>query len=187
MSHSVDNHPINTNTEHNQVNDQTKVETIIVQPVEKSSDTEDKLYSAQFKPVEDSNYLSAMIEDDKDSGIGFTLCDFKSDYNDDVPVKKEKEETFVTMTPPKQWTLFSFSANGPLKVKDEETGEIFTIINEIPILEDSQNDEYNVKENEPILDEEDDISWCSFYLIGRIIGLGLVIAGLAGMVYIALP
>jgi len=178
---------VNVEVEHEleKVNEQTQIETIIVQPAEKPLEVEEKLYSSQFKVVEDSNYLSAVTEDDKDSGIGFTICDFKPEYDNDVSIKKEKEET--TIIPPKQWTLFSFSASGPLQVKDEETGEIFTIINEMPIEEDNQIDEFNVKEDVPILDEEDDIGWCSLYLIGRIIGLGLVIAGLAGMVIIALP
>ena len=34
--------------------------------------------------------------------------------------------------------------------------------------------------------EEEDVGWCSLYLISKLLGLGLLIAGLAGMVIIAL-
>ena len=35
-------------------------------------------------------------------------------------------------------------------------------------------------------EEEEDVGWCSLYLISKLLGLGLLIAGLAGMVIIAL-
>ena len=84
-------------------------------------------------------------------------------------------------SPPKQWTLFSFSPSGPLKVRDEETGEVFTVINEIPIesTEEKDNMESHHKEEE---DDEDDVGWCSMYLLIRVFGLFVLIAGLAGMV-----
>ena len=81
-------------------------------------------------------------------------------------------------SPPKQWTLFSFSPSGPLKVRDEETGEVFTVINEIQIESTDENMESHHKEE----DDEDDVGWCSIYLLIRLFGLLVLIGGLAGMV-----
>ena len=81
-------------------------------------------------------------------------------------------------SPPKQWTLFSFSPSGPLKVRDEESGEIFTVINEIPIENLDENTGSHHKEE----DDEDDVGWCSIYLLIRVFGLLVLIGALAGMV-----
>ena len=86
---------------------------------------------------------------------------------------------------PRQWTLFSTSPGGPLKIRDEESGEIFTIINEVPEpppAEDLGSGEAKMYAGE----EEEDVGWCSLYLISKLLGLSLLIAGLAGMVIIAL-
>ena len=68
-----------------------------------------------------------------------------------------------------------------LKVRDEETGEIFTVINEIPIenKEEEENIESHNKEDD---NDEEDVGWCSVYLLIRVFGLFVLIAGLAGLV-----
>ena len=158
------------------------VQEIIVEP---APEPVEKLYSSQLKMVEDSNnFLVAMPEDDGDSGIGFTV----SDYHEEADFRQltiPKQETSVAPEP-KLWTLLSFSPTGPFKVRDDETGEIFTVINEFPLDEPEESNEVAVNENDKILDDEDDVGWCSLYLISRVIGLGLVCAGIAGMVLIAL-
>ena len=90
---------------------------------------------------------------------------------------------------PRQWTLFSTSPGGPLKIRDEESGEIFTIINEVP--EPPPAEDLGVEAGEAKMyagegEEEEDVGWCSLYLISKLLGLSLLIAGLAGMVIIAL-
>ena len=161
---------------------------ILVKPAEVSVENEVKSYESQFKVVEeankDSNYLQAAHEDDKDSGIGFTLSDFNADFTTDT---NEAPKTPEKVYEPKQWTIFSFSPNGQLKVKDEETGEIFTIINEFPIVEESVKDPEDIIKEYDFVEDEEDIGWCSLYLIMRLFGLGLVVAALAGLIIIALP
>ena len=111
------------------------------------------------------------------------LGDLNTDFSPSFSLKKESgivdKEPEHFESPPKQWTIFSFSPSGPLKVRDEETGEIFTVINELPIenTEDIDNDDSQTEEA-----KEDDVGWCSVYLIIRVIGLLALIAGLAGMV-----
>ena len=104
------------------------------------------------------------------------LGDLNADFSPSFSLKKESG---IVDKEPEQWTLFSFSPSGPLKVRDEETGEIFTVINELPIenTEDIDNDDSQTEEA-----KEDDVGWCSVYLIIRVIGLLALIAGLAGMV-----
>ena len=162
---------------------------IVVQPAEVKVENEVKSYESQFKVVEeanhDSHFLKAAHEDDKDSGIGFTLSDYNSDFTN-------AETNTAAKTPekvhdPKQWTIFSFSPNGPLKVRDEETGEIFTIINEFPIVEEESvkyPEESKLKEYE-FLDDEEDIGWCSLYLFVRLFGLFLLVGGLAVLIFVA--
>lgn len=158
------------------------VKEILVEPAPEPTE---KLYSSQLKMVEDSNnFLVAMPEDDGDSGIGFNV----SDYQEEADFKQlsiPKQET-PRGQEPKLWTLLSFSPTGPFKVRDDETGEIFTVINEFPVEEPEESNEVVVNENDKILDDEDDVGWCSLYLISRVLGLGLLCAGIAGMVLIAL-
>ena len=163
----------------------TQIETIHVEPVKEEIVEEQHHYSSQLKMVEDSNnFLVAMPEDDGDSGIGFTLSDFHEENEKKNSKSEQVSESQVPNTA-KQWTLLSFSPTGPMKVKDDETGEIFTIINEFPQQEDN-TENTSVKETDKIIDEEDDVGWCSLYLISRVLGLAIVCAGIAGMVIIAL-
>ena len=46
------------------------VSPILVKPAECKIEQEAKLYESQFKVIEDSNFLSAVPDDDKDSGMG---------------------------------------------------------------------------------------------------------------------
>ena len=175
-------------------------ETIIVQPAE------EKLYTSQFRLETDNNLLATKVpEDDGDSGIGFTigkikekifrvhhihttfklfLGDLNADFSQSYSLKKQgavvEAEPEHYESPPKQWTLFSFSPSGPLKVRDEETGEVFTVINEIPIESTEEKDNMESQSKEE--DDEDDVGWCSIYLLIRVFGLFVLIAGLAGMV-----
>ena len=110
--------------------------------------------------------------------------DLNADFSQSYSLKKqvavvEAEPEHFARTP-KQWTLFSFSPSGPLKVRDEETGEIFTVINEIPV-EDTGAKE-NIESHKGEEDDEEDVGWCSVYLLIRVFGLFVLIAGLAGMV-----
>ena len=118
--------------------------------------------------------------------------DFNADFTPDFPTPSKQKESGATKPDdtPRQWTLFSTSPGGPLKIRDEESGEIFTIINEVPEpppAEDlgSRAEEAKMYAGEEE-EEEEDVGWCSLYLISKLLGLGLLIAGLAGMVIIAL-
>ena len=117
--------------------------------------------------------------------------DFNADFTPDFPTPSKQKESGATKPDdtPRQWTLFSTSPGGPLKIRDEESGEIFTIINEVPEPPSAEDLESGAGEAKMCAGEEEekeDVGWCSLYLISKLLGLGLLIAGLAGMVIIAL-
>ena len=118
----------------------------------------------------------SLKEDEKDSCLGLSVSDLTSEHE---LVKKDDFVMKVDPPPPKQWTLFSYSATGQFQVRDEETGEIFQIFNQQPEPEPEDSEE-------EAAGGEKEISWCSLYLISRIFGLALMMAGLAGMIVLAL-
>ena len=66
-------------------------------------------------------------------------------------------------------------------MRDEETGQIFQIFNQQPEPQpDSEDSE------EAAGGAEKEMSWCSLYLVSKIFGLALMMAGLAGMIVLAL-
>ena len=109
--------------------------------------------------------------------MGLSVSDLTSDQE---LVKKEDFLMRVEPPPPKQWTLFSFSAEGQFQVRDEETGEIFQIFNQQPEPGPESVD------SEEAGGGEKEMSWCSLYLLSKIFGLALMMAGLAGMIVLAL-
>ena len=126
---------------------------------------------------QDSSRHLALKEDEKDSCLGLSVSDLASDHE---LVKKDDFVMKVEPPPPKQWSLFSYSADGQFQVRDEETGEIFQIFNQQP---EPQPESEDCEED---AGGEKEISWCSLYLISRIFGLALMMAGLAGMIVLAL-
>ena len=125
---------------------------------------------------QDSSRHLALKEDEKDSCLGLSVSDLTSDHE---LVKKEDFVMRVEAPPPKQWTLFSYSPDGQFQVRDEETGQIFQIFNQQPEPEPESEDSEEAG-------GEKEMSWCSLYLVSKIFGLALMMAGLAGMIVLAL-
>ena len=98
------------------------------------------------------------------------MNDFSTEFTIDKNVAQEK--TDPSPPSPKKWKLISLAQNVPFQIKDEDTGEIFTVICEMPEAEVDEGNENveNVKENATLIDEEDEMSWCSAYLFIRVIG-----------------
>ena len=59
------------------------------------------------------------------------------------------------------------------QVKNDLTGEVFTIYNDVP--NDTEKDS-----------KDEDLDWCSSYLAIRIIGLVVLVMGLAGLISLSM-
>ena len=94
------------------------------------------------------------------------MNDFSTEFTIDKHVVHEKNEP--SPPSPKKWKLLPLAQNIPFQVKDAETGEIFTVICEMPEAEVEEGNN-NVKEDALLIDEEDELSWCSAYLFIRVI------------------
>ena len=154
------------------------IQDIVVQPTEPFVSHPKETMSPMLLDLnQDSSKHLSLKEDEKDSCLGLSVSDLNSEHE---VVKKEDFVMRVEPPPPKQWTLFSFSADGQFQVRDEETGEIFRIFNQHP------EPEPESEGSEEDAGGEKELSWCSLYLISKIFGLAVMMAGLAGMIVLAL-
>ena len=155
------------------------IQDIMVQPAETSTIPEIKeTINSPILINEDSNKFLTLKEDEKDSCLGLSFSDLNSEHE---LIKKDDFVLSVSPPAPKQWTLFSFSADGQFQVRDEETGEIFYIYNQQPEPETTEDNDEEEKG-----EDEEEISWCSIYLCSKIFGLLLMMGGLAAMVVVAI-